>query len=366
MHIPFCRRKCPYCSFYSLEAAGSLIDAFLDALTREASSWSRSVHSATPIRSLYIGGGTPTTLSRCQWERLSTLLENSFDLSRLNELTVEANPDSLMQEHLSFWKEWGVTRISLGVQSLEDKELSRLGRVHDSRKALQALDMSMEQGFLTSSDVIFTVPGQNLRSWHKTLCILNRKGVHHISAYQLSIEHGTAWAIDPPGISGEGYTLFRWAQFYLRKNGYAQYEISSFCRGTSWCDHNLGYWHERDFIGLGPSAWGFLKGRRYRNVSSLETYCRRLVSGKSVKEWSERLSKDESAAEAAILALRTAWGIDFSAFEERFGSASLCRILRRLREVPGRYLLVKDDSAALTCEGMRVANAIWERLLPRA
>jgi oxygen-independent coproporphyrinogen-3 oxidase len=303
-------------------------------------------------------------LSLEQWHRLAILLERNFDLSHLEELTIEANPESLSASHLEFWKNWRATRISLGVQSLHDRELLQLGRLHDSKQALEALDASLESGLLTSCDVIFGIPEQDLRSWHETIHFLARKNVPHISAYQLSIEPGSRWADDPPDATSYGYPLYRWAQFYLCRKGYTQYEVSSFCRNSSWCLHNLGYWYERDCIGLGPSAWGLVKGRRYRNVASLETYCRRLQAGCNVKEWSERLSGDDAASEAAVLALRTAWGLDLSHFAKQFGDKNATRLRRRLSEMPDRYLSLQDGRAALTREGLRVGNALWERLLP--
>lgn len=316
------------------------------------------------MRSLYIGGGTPTVLSPSQWEKLAKLLASYFDLSKLEEMTVEANPESLMREHLSFWKESGVTRVSLGIQSLRDHELLRLGRLHNAKTALSALDACLEAGFLTSCDIIFGIPGQSLRDWHETLRYLAERKVPHVSAYQLSIEPGSMWADVPASAPSDGYPFYRWTQFYLGHKGYLQYEISSFCVDSKWCFHNLGYWYGRDCIGLGPSAWGLLGGRRYRNVRDLDAYCRRLEAGKSVKEWTERLSDDAAASESAILALRTFWGLNLKMYEKKFGTKRASLLREQLDALPNHYLLRGRDGVALSPRGMRVGNAIWERLLP--
>jgi oxygen-independent coproporphyrinogen-3 oxidase len=303
-------------------------------------------------------------LSLRQWERLAYLLEENFDLSELEELTIEANPESLKDAHLDFWTDWRATRISLGIQSLQDSELLRLGRLHDSRQALDALDASLASGLIASCDVIFGIPGQSLQSWHDTIHTLVHKGVFHISAYELSIEPGSTWGDTPPDGVPSGYPLYRWGQYYLSLKGYCQYEVSSFSRDGSWCLHNLGYWYGRDCIGLGPSAWGFINGRRYKNVASLEAYCKRLDTGRSVKKFSERLAKDKAASEAAILALRTFWGLDLERFESRFGPECTSQLVSRLEQMPGRYLLLRDKRAALTREGLRVGNSLWQLLLP--
>jgi oxygen-independent coproporphyrinogen-3 oxidase len=364
VHIPFCRRKCHYCAFYSVKPSEFPQELFLDSLGKEINGWKRSFYSSRPIRTLYIGGGTPTMLSLMQWERLTSLLEENFNLSELEELTIEANPESLKDAHLDFWTDWRATRISLGIQSLQDSELLRLGRLHDSRQALDALDTSLASGLMTSCDVIFGIPGQSLQSWHDTIRTLVHKGVSHISAYELSIEPGSAWADAPPDGMPSGYPLYRWGQYYLSLKGYCQYEVSSFSRDRSWCLHNLGYWYGRDCIGLGPSAWGFINGRRYKNVASLEAYCKRLDTGRSVKEFSERLAKDKAASEAAILAMRTSWGLDLERFESRFGPEYKSQLVSRLEQIPARYLLLREKSAALTREGLRVGNSLWQLLLP--
>jgi len=347
-----------------VEPAEFPTEPFLDLLGKEIAGWKRSFHSFRPIRTLYIGGGTPTMLSLRQWERLASLLEENFDLSELEELTIEANPESLKDVHLDFWRDWRATRISLGIQSLQDMELLRLGRLHDSRQALDALDASLASGLITSCDAIFGIPGQNLQSWHDTIRTLVHKGVLHISTYELSLEPGSAWADTPPEDIPCGYPMYRWGQYYLSLKGYFQYEVSSYSHDQNWCIHNLGYWYGRDCIGLGPSAWGLINGRRYKNVASLEGYRKRLEAGYGVKEFSERLAQDEAASEAAILAMRTSWGLDLERFESRFGPECADRLVGRLEKMPARYLLRQGKRVALTREGLRVGNSLWQMLLP--
>ena len=185
IHVPFCEKKCGYCSFYSMAGGREHIPSWLDALKREAESYSRN--GKIPLSTLYIGGGTPTFLTLREWETLMSVIRENFGTSSLTEATSEANPNSLTPEHVSFFRENNFTRISLGVQSLIDSELSILGRIHDSRSAINSMALVKSSGLKLNCDLIFAIPGQTLRTWDYSLrCVMEHAG--HVSCYQLTLE----------------------------------------------------------------------------------------------------------------------------------------------------------------------------------
>jgi oxygen-independent coproporphyrinogen-3 oxidase len=297
-------------------------------------------------------------------------LEGAFDFSGLEEATVEANPCSLTDGHLALWRGSFVTRVSLGVQSLRDEELSWLGRRHDAKAALGALDRALSYGFDVSADLIFGLPisdfpFQTLRTWHDSLRRVLASGVAHVSAYQLTLSPDTPLGQIAPSLP-DGYSFYRFAQWYLPRKGLEQYEIASFARSGRECRHNLAYWRQGNVLALGPAAWGYLDrgkdGFRYRNVPTLEEYERAAASGARVAG-AERLEGRAQGMEAAILALRTRQGIDTAAFAARFGEELTGAVVGVLREIPPRLVCFDNGRVRLTPAGMRVGNAIWTELL---
>ncbi|MDR3231273.1 MAG: radical SAM family heme chaperone HemW [Synergistaceae bacterium] len=370
LHVPFCLSKCGYCSFHSQALGGnpdSSIEAWLTGVSREAGYIGRIWGGRPPLRTVFVGGGTPTVLPPSAWRRLLRLLENAFDLSEIQEATVEANPCSLTEEHLTLWRDSFVTRVSLGVQSLQDDELLWMGRRHDARTALRAIERTLACGFDTSADLIFGVASQTLRGWHDTLRRVVASGVGHISTYQLTLEAHTPLAekLDREKSElPEGYSFYRFAQWYLPRRGLAQYEIASFARPGGECRHNLAYWRRENVLALGPAAWGYLRddGFRYHNVFTPEEYASLTETGLPIAG-AERFEGRAAGAEAAILALRTKWGIDAAEFTNRFGRGLWEEIRAILEGIPRRLVRIDDDGARLTPGGMRVGNAIWVELL---
>jgi len=363
VHIPFCRSKCPYCAFYSVVPGEGELDAYLEGLEGEVLlRWER-IGAPIPLRSVYFGGGTPTILDAGRWERLVEMMESAFSFRATTEVTVEANPESLTGSHIRLWRDWRVSRVSLGVQSLDDAELCLLRRPHDSRLARGALAALAASGLSFSADLIFNLPGQTLRGWHRTLREVLSFGMEHLSLYELMIERESAWGRCPPPGMASGYPFYRWAQWYLASRGFFQYEIASFALNRRWSRHNLAYWTRSPVLGVGPGAWGFLGGKRYRNAADLRDYLRNVGKGKLPDVFSERLAPEESFREAAVLALRTAWGIPLRLFALRYGKEALRAVLASLETLPDSLFLRTKENVALSPRGMRVANAIWERLV---
>lgn len=354
VHVPFCARKCPYCAFYS-KPCGSGIEDYLRLLAQEVD----QVKGLLPRRpdTLYVGGGTPSLLSLNQWERMIELL--SPFLPEL-EWTVEANPESFTAQKARMWRQAGVHRVSLGVQSLQPELLRALGRLHGVRGALQAVDLALEQGFRLSCDLMFGLPGGSARAFRDDCLTLVGRGVEHLSIYQLSLEPETPWGRNPPQVS-DGESSYIWAQRVLPRLGLEQYEVASFAVPGQESRHNGLYWQGGDVVPLGPSAWGYGCGLRMANGATLESWAEGVRSRRYARL--ERLSGSFARAEAAFLALRTRRGIDLKAFATCFGP----RGVRYLRFVasgwPDDCYRLTPDRLLLTPKGLRLGNALWCDLL---
>ena len=289
-------------------------------------------------------------LSFPQWQKLMKTLREHFDTSSLTEATCEANPNSLTPELAAFLKAEGFTRISLGVQSLNDSELATLGRVHDSHQALHAMELVRASGLALSCDLIFGIPGQTLRTWAESLHAV-MKYAGHISTYQLTLEPDTPLAklYANDDLNAAGYKFYRYAQYFLPRKGFLQYEISSFAPEGQECRHNIAYWHQDNVIALGPSAVSYLDGVRLANPRTLEEY---LAGGRVERE---ELSPRDKKIELAILSLRTKWGIPRKDLLPELEAA--------ISSMPQELFIIDDEHIALTQKGMRLGNAIWSELI---
>lgn len=361
LHVPFCRGLCPYCSFYSVASSREAMELWLDSILKELELLEPLV-ACQVVTSIYIGGGTPSALPPEIWKPLLCKLKK-LPMAPSLEYTVEANPESLTESLLTLWASQGVNRISLGVQSLDEKVLRRAGRRHDASQALAALALAQSAGLRCSCDLMFGLPDQTFRSWSHSLRGLVDAGATHLSIYQLTIDPGCAWSRRPPDNRLEGYSFYRAAQWYLPRRGLKQYEIASFATEGDESRHNSAYWKNQNVLGLGPSAWGLWQGRRYANWQELSRWSQSLKEGRCpVASW-EKLKGGDLASERAILALRTSEGIDAVAFQREFGSVVYDDLCRRLSAIPARLLHRQGDRLALSPEGMRVGNSIWSELL---
>ena len=324
IHIPFCRRKCPYCSFYSISYNEGLARAYVDSLLRQVEQIEES------IVTIYIGGGTPTVLHE---DLIGKLLRGLKRFAGDNiEFTVEANPESLDKEKLGLFLDRGVNRLSIGTQSFADEKLQKLGRIHTAREAEKAIDISRKVGFNNINiDLIFGVWGETASDWRAELKKAARSPVKHISCYSLTYEENTALfatrnknKIHP--LEEEvvaqmyGYTLD-----YLPRQGFGHYEVSNFAKKNHRCRHNLNYWDNDPYIGLGASAVSYLDGTRKANVPDIKEYIKKVKAGEDPAASSEKLPDIERAKETAAVKIRTKEGIDFGWFSEKTG-LDLCEL----------------------------------------
>ncbi|MDR0652959.1 MAG: radical SAM family heme chaperone HemW [Synergistaceae bacterium] len=358
VHVPFCVAKCPYCAFASAPARAGDEEPYLESLEREIA---LRAENTPAIATLYVGGGTPSVLSLASWHRLIEIIERGFSFSEGAEVTVEANPGSLDRGHVELWREWRVTRISVGVQSFDDRRLKFLGRGHDAKQARAALALCMDAAFSVSLDMMFGLPEETLRDWMTDLKTALSFGTSHISVYQLTIEEGTPLARENPALP-EGYAQYRYAQWRLVRAGLEQYEVASFARPGHECRHNLNCWDDGEYIGLGPSACGCVDGVRWMNAPRLDDYAAMTLRGlPTISE--ERLEGKRAARQAAVLALRTKRGIIWKNFAKRYGAPAANAIRRDLERFPGDIVENGAEASMLTQKGFRLGNTVWSEII---
>ncbi len=361
VHVPFCVRKCAYCDFYSLAGRLDLIDPYIDAVLIEA-----GAYVDLSFDTLYFGGGTPGLLGAGCLERLLDGLRGSFDLSRLGEATIEVNPESAATELLQTALGAGLNRVSVGVQSLSDDELQRVGRIHSAAQAVEAIAQAKKVGFENvSADVIVGLPGQRWETLRATLGKLVELGVNHLSVYCLSLEHDAPLAMNPPDdlpSDDEQAELFEQACSFLQEKGSTHYEISNLALGGFECLHNLNYWRGGEYLGLGPAAASHLDGRRFKNRGDLEAYLRHPAG---VVEEVEQLSAKEKAAEEAMLRLRLlSEGLPADDLVARFGIDNTKELIHRLDQMVADGLLTRNGSIyCLVSSRVLTSNPIFARVL---
>jgi oxygen-independent coproporphyrinogen-3 oxidase len=381
IHIPLCEHKCSYCDFYSI-ARPELTETVVELLCREITLVAEQLPGATaePIATVYFGGGTPSLLSPLQLERLLNRLHAAFRIAADAEWSMECNPGTVTLDQLRAYRSLGITRLSFGVQSFHEHELRFLDRVHTARDAVVAVQWAYQAGFENVNvDLMFAVPGQTVESWRQTLQQAIALAPVHISTYSLIWEPGTPlyarWrrgevAPVPEELDVAQYEL---ATELLSAAGYEHYEVSNFARAGFACRHNLVYWHGEEYLALGPSAHGYVGGRRYWNVRSLRRYAELVRSGMLPLAGSEHIGPQERLEELIFLELR-ADGIRFDRLRQEFGidlAAEAAELFHRWEAMealavwtPERlrlnwrgYLLCDE----LTSELLLVAERAWRR-----
>jgi oxygen-independent coproporphyrinogen-3 oxidase len=286
----------------------------------------RKTDAPKGVSSLFVGGGTPTALAEEELEALLTLLKHGFDIPETVEQTIEGNPGTLTRKKLQIFRRAGINRISLGVQSFEDTLLRQIGRIHTVQDVREGVRLIREAGFRNLNlDLMFGLPGQSLENWQMSL----KEAVHlepeHLSIYGLMIEEDTPLARNSKLLTrlpddDDQAEMYAWTRAYLREAGYQHYETSNFARPGFECQHNLGYWHGEDYLGLGPGAVGCIKNIRSKNSEDITRYSEKLEENQlPVEEVDlETLSVQDRMAERMILGLRLSQGVNLAEFEQEF------------------------------------------------
>lgn len=322
LHVPFCRSKCRYCDFYSLADEPQLIGNYIEAVHRELQMRCNCIKK--PHASIFVGGGTPTALAA---DELARLLSALTPLANNNtEFSVEANPATVDESTAATLAEAGVNRVSIGAQSFHHAELTTLGRIHKPGDIAKSVQLFRQVGIDNISlDLIYGIPGQDLKSWQNSLDQALSLPLSHLSCYALSFEEGTPLAADlardkiaemDEQLQHECYLA---AIETARQAGLEHYEISNFAAPGRQCRHNLIYWRNESYLGLGPAAAGYIGGKRWTNSPDVRAYIAAISQGQQPSHESEKLTSRAKMAETLMLGLRLTQGIDLQAFTARFG-----------------------------------------------
>lgn len=361
VHIPFCASKCYYCDFYSLTGETGSLDLYLEALFREAAKY-RDIRFET----IYIGGGTPSILGPLKLERLIQGLSQCLDLRTLSEASIEVNPESACKGFYDAALSLGFNRVSIGVQSLNNEELKKAGRIHDAGMAIDAVNAARDSGFLNiSTDIIVGLPGQTRKSLLSTLDRLCCLPLSHVSVYCLSIGEHTVFGVNRPDDLADDdkqAELFEDAAEFLMRNGFKHYEISNFSLSGKECRHNLNYWRGGEYVGLGPAAASHIKGRRFKNRPSLQQY---LECSEVVISEEEDLCKDDKIVEEAILRLRLLEeGLDLLDLAGRYSDVNIQLLRKRLDRLWGEKMLEKSGHTyRLPLKRVLVSNQVFMNVM---
>jgi oxygen-independent coproporphyrinogen-3 oxidase len=363
IHIPFCKRKCHYCNFYSL-ASNRYFDEVIDAIADEVS-LRKSLISKETIESVYFGGGTPSLMKGHHLQKIMDALFTHFSFADKAEITLEANPDDISQEQLQSFKRNGINRLSMGVQTFNDKELQYLNRTHDAEKALRSIEMCRNAGFDNLTiDLIYGLPNSTPESWNKNLEITRNLDIPHISCYALTVEPNTAFEyfirkgkLKPPA---EELFLDQFESLidFANANSYEHYEISNFCKNKLYAQHNTAYWFGKPYLGLGPSAHSYNGTSRIWNIAHLKKYIEGIKSEKPVFE-KETLTENQRYNEFIMTHLRTQWGVRFSELKFGFSKTQANYFFSKLKKYKDSDLMkISDEKASLTRKGIFISDSI--------
>lgn len=365
VHIPFCKKKCNYCDFCSFAGLdGETRTRYLCALAEEIASYGGEEHPS--VDTVFFGGGTPSLLTPTEISDLFSALRRTFRILPGAEITTEANPGTLDREKIRAFREAGVNRLSLGLQSIHDSELLTLGRIHTYADFLDAYRMAKDEGIDNIGvDLMYAFPGQTPDSFHRTLSAVCDLAPSHISAYGLIVEDGTPFGDRreslPLPSEDEEVAMYEDACLALGAAGYRHYEVSNYAMPGRECRHNLRYWQESEYIGFGVAAHSYYRGVRSANSRDFTAYC-----GGKCKQYrtKEVIDKENEAEEYTMLALRTADGIDLPLYEKRF----LRSFLEGREETVRRFVeagvaTLSAGHFAFTERGFYVGNSLTAELL---
>lgn len=368
-HIPFCVRKCAYCDFLSAPADDETKKQYRKSLIEDVRQFPDK--DKYQVVSVFIGGGTPTTVPAKDIAKLMSVVREEFSLDENAEITMEANPGTVSMQALRTYREAGINRISFGLQSTKDEELKLLGRIHTFHDFLQSYQLAREAGFENINvDLMFALPAQTLQSYLESLRTVAKLGVEHISAYSLIIEEGTLFyelyekdrelreqGLNPKVLPSEDVEeqMFYMTSEVLEQFGYEQYEISNYSKPGFCCKHNNGYWTGTAYAGFGLGAASYINNVRYTKTGDLKDY----LNGDYLKKDLQVLSPEEQMSEFMILGLRRTEGISRKIFQQRFSM----ELPKEFETIIEKYekaglLLQRGDAVSFTKKGLQLSNRV--------
>lgn len=374
IHIPFCEKKCLYCDFYSIENH-SAFDRFLNSLRREVGLYAK-FGNRSAFETVFFGGGTPSLLTPHQLESINDRLRSTFNITIDAEVTLETNPGTVSGAKLRAYRALGINRLSIGIQSFHENELLFLGRIHTREEAIKCVELARQAGFENINvDLIFSLPGQDLKQWEKNLQQAVALDPAHISAYSLIVEDHTPLArmvnagqVSPSSVEVEA-EMYEFTMSFLEERGFEHYEVSNYARPGYRSRHNTNYWNHSNYLGFGPSAHSFWRnpsdssGHRWWNIANISHYCDRLADDRLPIVSEEEIGSRDLVTERIFLGLRSD-GVSLSALRSDFGVDLLHHQHEIIKGLVDEHLvIVEDHTLRLTQKGYLLCDEICARLM---
>jgi len=375
VHIPFCVQKCKYCDFLSAPAEDATKKRYVDALCREITGY-KELTKEYELATIYFGGGTPSVLDVSLIEQILDAVKKSFAVDMAAaEVTLEVNPGTASFDKLRCYKELGINRLSIGVQSAKEEELALLGRIHSFEDAKQTVLWAREAGFTNiSMDLMSALPGQSLEAYKENVEAILSLKPEHISSYSLIVEEGTPFYSQyAEGMPKEAElpdeetdrAMYAYTKAHLREAGYERYEISNYAKPGFESRHNSSYWIGTEYLGVGLGASSLITNARYHNETDLNTYMEAVETGQDVRREIERLVSEEQMEEFMILGLRMMQGVSRAEFQKRFGKPIETVYGSAVKKLERQGLLTQEgDTIALTETGIDVSNQVFVEFIP--
>ncbi|WP_195429569.1 radical SAM family heme chaperone HemW [Clostridium sp. D46t1_190503_E9] len=361
IHIPFCKQKCFYCDFPSYASLDHLKDDYVEALCKEI----EEKVIDYKIKSIFIGGGTPSYLETNQIYKLLKTI-SKLNLTENMEFTMECNPGALEKEKLETMLRGGVNRISMGLQAVQNSLLKDIGRIHSFKQFEENFNLAREVGFKNINvDLMFGLPNQKVDEWKESLEVIAKLNPEHISAYSLIIEEGTAfyklWERNKLILPSEDEEreMYSITKEILKEHGYEQYEISNYAKSGYECYHNKVYWQCDDYLGVGSASSSFIDGKRIKNIENVKLYIEKINNNESIIEEIIKNSKEDNIEEFIFMGLRMNKGISLNEFKKRFG-IDINSIYKDIIEknINKKLLVLEKDNLRLTDKGIELSNLV--------
>jgi len=369
IHIPFCDHKCIYCDFYSLISYEN-IEEYLKSLFLEIEFYSKRYNDNRIYKTIFFGGGTPSFMEPKYIGKIIDKLKQNFKVDTNAEITLETNPGTVTKDKLRDFRNAGINRLSIGIQSFDDNELKFLTRIHNKETAIKTVEEASIAGFENLSiDLIFSLPNQSLITWKNNLLIATSLPIKHISAYSLILEKGTIlnkMVLDGKvqmATDNHDAELYNFTMDYLQEQGFEQYEVSNFAKENYECLHNNYYWQYEDYLSFGTAAHSFMDGKRWWNYSSLKKYISEINLNGNAIRGSEVLNKNQMLNEYIMLGLRSN-GLNTNKIKNKFSKKWYFEKEEKLKSFfTDGYLLESKDIIMCTKEGYLVCDEIISKLL---
>ncbi len=370
IHIPFCVSKCRYCDFPSFSGMQEYFDDYAEAMCREMK-MIRERHGTLPVDTVYCGGGTPSLLSVEQITKIINTMSEMFIIKKNSEITIEANPGTVTAEKAKAYRELSFNRISIGLQAAQNKLLRFMGRIHTADMFINCIDLVKDYGFYNiNADIIFGIPTQTMEDWNKTLQIIGKIDITHVSCYSLKLEENTLWYdMDRKGILPPVDDILEREMCYravssLEQSGFYQYEVSNFSKPGFESKHNSKYWSGLPYIGIGAAAHSFMGNVRTANITNPIEYIQCIKKDNLPQAIGNEVGFEERLSERLILGLRFIKGVSLDQLLQEFGWKALSGHIQKIELLKKRNLVSVDGGMLkLTRKGLDYANQVWMEFL---